>query len=499
LCSRDIHLGSLGDWQKVASRFWWNIRVDSFFCFQLMRESYSRLMGLAGVSKNLVRYGARMRRHGQRKFAMKVTTAATLFASVLSSTFSAQTNAAASTPPSANRYLFIVETSRAMRPRANGVFDAMKRALDSSLNGQIHQGDLVGIWTFNEIVYQDLFPTQVWSQPTQLAFAVRLPTFADPELYQRRARLDKVVPEMLKVVAESDNLTIILVSTGEGLIEGMRFSAPINSAWKEWHDEQEGVHMPLLTVMRARNGQPTDWFLTPAPRPIEFPKLATVPVWGEQKEGNPAGVILESGLLTNPPAALAAEQQIAFSVWALGKTGTINSATSPQKLSTPQAEVPTNQLAGTAEIEPAKVTIAVPASTTISNAQSADSAKPVELIFVTNATVQPALVETRPPPTAPPPPPAASTADVPANHQPLLAHARAADPSQEEKHKLGPAMATPPRGFLRNNIMPLALMIVAGFGAIYCFNMWLRTNVRSKGNALSLTQSAPDEQVGQEP
>src|SRR5712664_3805023 len=239
-----------------------------------MKESYSRLMGLAGVSENLVRHGVTMSRHEPRKLALSVTIAATLLAIVLSPTLFAQTNVGPSTERSVNRYLFIVETSRAMQPRARGVFDAIKHALDSSLNGQIHQGDLVGIWTFNEVVYQELFPTQVWSQPTQLAFAVRLPTFADPELYQKRARLDKVVPEMLKVTAGSENLTIILVTTGEGVMEGTRFSAQINLAWKEWYDEQQGVHMPLQTVMRARNGQPTDWSLTPAPRPIELPALA---------------------------------------------------------------------------------------------------------------------------------------------------------------------------------------------------------------------------------
>src|ERR1051326_3780448 len=65
-------------------------------------------------------------------------------------TLVAQTSDAPSAPHSPNRFLFIIETSRAMRPRAPGVFEAMKQALDSSLNGQIHQGDLVGIWTFND-------------------------------------------------------------------------------------------------------------------------------------------------------------------------------------------------------------------------------------------------------------------------------------------------------------------------------------------------------------
>jgi hypothetical protein len=69
---------------------------------------------------------------------------------------------------------------------------------------------------------------------------------------------------------------------------------------------------------------------------------------------------------------------------------------------------------------------------------------------------------------------------------------------QEEKHEFGPAVATPPRGFLRENINPLALMVVAGLGAFYCFKMWLRSNARRKGNAFSLTRPGEDEEVAQE-
>lgn len=496
-------------------------------------------MGLAEVSKNLAPHGVTAPRNGLKTFVWSAIVGMTWLA-VLSS-LSAQTNVSPSTARPVNRYLFIIETSRAMQPRARGVFDAIKHALDSSLSGEIHQGDLVGIWTFNEMVYQELFPTQIWSQPTQLAFAVRLSMFADPKLYQRRSRFDKVVPEMLKVMADNDNVTIILISTGEGVLEGTRFSQQINSAWKEWHDEQEGVHMPLQTVMRARNGQPTDWFLTPAPRPIDLARLATTPTSSDKKENKSSEVILESGLITNQPASVAAEQQVAFSVWALGKTDLTASAASPQKLSSqpgigdsappPAAtNIPNNQ-PSVIQGEASKTSATVPAmqesktsavsaaasaggqetqisTTSISNAPTADSGKPVELVFVTNAPAQAAApVETAaresvqpatPTPASVRPSPAASEkSDLPADRLSLVAHARGADPSVEEKSDL--AVAPPPRGFLRDNIKPLLLMIVAGFGAFYCFKMWLRTNARVKGNAYSLTQTGHDEQVEQEP
>jgi len=120
------------------------------------------------------------------------------------------------------------------------------------------------------------------------------------------------------------------------------------------------------------------------------------------------------------------------------------------------------------------------------------------LVFVTNApaaapAIESPVKETAPTtsssPPAPPPAAGSSIADAPANnHLSLLAHARAADPSQEEKQSVDVALATPPRGFLRDNLKPLLMMIVAGFGAMYCFKMWLRTNARPKGVSVSLAQ-----------
>jgi hypothetical protein len=491
---------------------------------------------------NLARRGVAVRSHGRGTFALRATMAVALLAILISSRLAAQTNANPATTRSVNRYLFVVETSRAIQPRANGVFDALKRALDSSLNGEIHQGDLVGIWTFNEVVYQELFPTQIWSQPTQLAFAVRLRMFADPELYQRRARLDKVVPEMLKAVASTDSVTIILVSTGEGIMQGTPFDEQINSAWKEWHDELDGIHMPLQTVLGAANGKLTAWIMTPAPRSIDLAKLEAVSKSGGQKENNPAGVILESGLVTNQPASMGTEQQVAFSVWALGQTSLMASATSPQKIATSQpktnasaapavdsatnmpnghalstatpqlespiidsAAVPAREQPNKSVVPPSAERTETPILThdktvaSTSNTPSSDNGKPVELVFVTNAPnaapVESTVKETTSAtPTPASTPPSASIADFPANnHLSLLAHARASDPSQEEKQSADVALATPPRGFLRDNVKPLLLMIIAGFGAAYCFRMWLRTNARPRGVSVSLAQETEED------
>ena len=71
----------------------------------------------------------------------------------------AQTNTARALPPS-NRCLLIVETSRSMQRRAEAVLKAVQDLLTSGLNGQLRQGDTLGLWTFNDDLYTGRFPLQ---------------------------------------------------------------------------------------------------------------------------------------------------------------------------------------------------------------------------------------------------------------------------------------------------------------------------------------------------
>jgi hypothetical protein len=415
---------------------------------------------------------------------------------------------------SGHRYLFVVETSRAMRARARGVFNELKQALDSGLNGQIGQGDTVGIWTFNENVYQGLFPSQKWSQATQLAFAVRLPALMEEETYQKRARLEKLLPEMLQAISGAEAITVVLVSSGEGTMRGTPFDQQINAAWKEWHDEQEGVHMPLVTVLRARLDEITDWSLTPAPRPIELSPIANEIKPTHEKTNDLAKDTpkTEQAEKRAQSTKWGPEQQVAFSVWALGRTGTVATVSAPTNETRSPSHVNPETSKPAVAPSPAAPSPAVMAENQVSN---------LTVTFVTpqepagklagKAAEPPAEhnVENRKEPPLPdqsPAQPAQSPlADaawsVPAQPSPIseasfggmVAHARTAQPAKPEKIAPGPALAAPPRGFLRENINPLVLLILAAFGAGYCFRNWLLTEGRPIGTTMSLTRVSKED------
>ena len=170
----------------------------------------------------------------------------------------AQTNAIASASPPA-RYLIVVETSRAMRPRAQGVFDAVKVLLDSSFQGQMGRGDVLAIWTFNEEVNTTWLPFDKWSPDTHLTSALRVGRFRQTDAYESRARLENVVPELDRLLRGPGLLTIVLVTTGETEMQGTPFDAQVNAAFKQGLDQQQKANMPFLTLLRANDGKMTDW------------------------------------------------------------------------------------------------------------------------------------------------------------------------------------------------------------------------------------------------
>src|SRR5882724_6474782 len=70
-----------------------------------------------------------------------------LLGSTLVST--AQTNhPATSAAVSANRFLFIVETSAAIKPQTPSLLKVVGDLINSGANGQMHDGDTIGLWTY---------------------------------------------------------------------------------------------------------------------------------------------------------------------------------------------------------------------------------------------------------------------------------------------------------------------------------------------------------------
>lgn len=184
----------------------------------------------------------------------------------------AQTGAAKAPLP-ANRCLLVVETSRSMQRRSDGVVQAVQDLLKSGLAGQLRPGDTLGIWTYNESLHAGRFPLQTWSPEAQEGITLRTVGFLKEQKYEKLPILENVLPALSRLIKGSPLITIILISSSEEQIHGTPFDAQINQFYQKWQDVQQKARMPFVTVLRARDGRLTDFTVNTPPWPVQMPPL----------------------------------------------------------------------------------------------------------------------------------------------------------------------------------------------------------------------------------
>ena len=171
------------------------------------------------------------------------------------------------------RYLFIVENSREMQPRARAVFDTLKSLLDATTKTQLRPGDTLAIWTFNDTLNPMWFPFQEWSPEMKLPLAIRVASFSQAESYDKQGNIDKALAQMNQVIRASPDVTVILITSGQGEIRGTTFDAEINKSLKQSSGQQDKANMPVVTSLHGSEGQVAAWAVHAAPVAAEVALL----------------------------------------------------------------------------------------------------------------------------------------------------------------------------------------------------------------------------------
>ena len=340
------------------------------------------------------------------------------------------------TNESEGRYLFIVDTSFSMQRRAANAGKVVGDLLLSGLNGQLRPGDTIGVWTFNEKLNAGSFPLQRWMPQARQRIAVGVVQFLQRQRYEKPTQIDKALAPMMRVVNDSDKITVLLVSEGDDRVSGTPFDAQINEAFKLNSSAQRKSNMPFVTVLRARKGEFIGCRVSMPPWPIEFPEfpaeppVARSPISQEKPkpeapkpEGPPPTVpsLIVIGKKPEPPASAPTNA---------APTGAVSSETTPTPL-TAIAKPGATHAATTAPVTNAIVKS--PEPPVPSPATPAESpptplrAIPQQVTVVPGA---PAKSE-RPPPNKPEPisRPAPGTVTIPDKPKPQAAHEISSNPA----------------------------------------------------------------------
>lgn len=208
---------------------------------------------------------------------------------------------------SANRWLFVFNTSAAMRSRTQNVEAVAADLLSTGMHGEMRPGDTIGIWTYDSELRSDEAPLETWNPGSARTIFGHTLDFINRHRYSGPAAFDDVLANMLRVTKMSDTITIILVSDGSDPVKGTPFDASIDAFYKKNYKAQKDSDMPVVTVFRGEGGKMTAFTDNLAPWPVNIPAVP------------PPKVVTATAPKSQPAAAPAKPAPVVPSLVMIGK------------------------------------------------------------------------------------------------------------------------------------------------------------------------------------
>jgi hypothetical protein len=178
-----------------------------------------------------------------------------------------------------NRLLLIFEISSDMKPRLPAVQKALDALLANSMNGQLHSGDSIGVWTFDQDLHRGQFQLRHWAPENAPMIASDITKFVSKQHYSKKTSYGVLPPVLSQVVQDSERLTVLIFCDGKGEIHGTPYDPGINKVFQERQEERQQKQLPIVVGLRSQRGQYVDCTVNFPPQPVsllEFPPLPEV-------------------------------------------------------------------------------------------------------------------------------------------------------------------------------------------------------------------------------
>ena len=158
----------------------------------------------------------------------------------------------------ANRFLFLIDTSVSMKPFDKALRENVFDLVYSGVRGQMTNGDTYGIWLVTDQT-DTSFSMESWGQRYGVELGGKATAHVKKQGYKSKARLDIAFADVMRVVRNVGDLTIILVSNGETPIAGTPFDDAVNERFRQLVPEMKRTKATLNTAFVARDGEIVAW------------------------------------------------------------------------------------------------------------------------------------------------------------------------------------------------------------------------------------------------
>ncbi len=153
------------------------------------------------------------------------------------------------------RWLLVFDTSSAMKKRLPATEAALKIFLASNGGGQIHAGDSVGVWTFDQQLRPGQFPLIHWSPANAGATSSNLVAFIRQQRYTGNTSFAALQPLLGEIISHSERLTVLVFCDGQDEIKWTPYADGINQTFRQNLDERKNSRQPFVLLIRTQQGK----------------------------------------------------------------------------------------------------------------------------------------------------------------------------------------------------------------------------------------------------
>ena len=183
---------------------------------------------------------------------------------VVCGVFSQLAHAQEPTPKYPRRFLFIIETSSAMKRLAPTTRQSMNELVKSGLGGYMEDGDTIGVWTFNDELTAGKLPMQVWSKTNAAQIAKKIEDLLKKTTFEKEVQYQAVLPPLSSVVRSSPTLSILFITSGTTPLYGTPFDSAINAYYDDNLKVSQKQKIPFLTMFLTQDGRFVRHSVSPA-------------------------------------------------------------------------------------------------------------------------------------------------------------------------------------------------------------------------------------------
>ena len=175
------------------------------------------------------------------------------------------------------RFLFIFDTSAEMKRRQTAVQTELTQLLATSMGGQLHAGDSIGVWTFGQDLSITPFPQLRWLPEDAVTIASEINKFVGKQGFTGKTRFSALQPRLNQVIQGSGRLTVLIFSDGGDDINWTPYDPGINQVFKQRAAEQKNTRQPFVLVLRTQLGQYTGCTMNFPPGMVSIPEFPPLP------------------------------------------------------------------------------------------------------------------------------------------------------------------------------------------------------------------------------